>query len=77
MFYGSLTKYDDIVQAHQVVRAHEASQDCLNEPLKGARCDAQFKGHHFELVQPKRGGEGRLLRILFFDLNLPISTCQV
>ncbi|KRX51684.1 hypothetical protein T12_8001, partial [Trichinella patagoniensis] len=45
--------------------------------LKGGRCVAQSKGHHFELVQPKGGGEGRLLPILLFDLNLPVSACQV
>ncbi|KRY49871.1 hypothetical protein T03_8137 [Trichinella britovi] len=77
MLFSSLTKYDDIVQVNQAVRAHQASQGCLHEPLKGVRCDAKFKGHHFELVQPKGGGEGRLLPVLFFDLNLPISTCQV
>ncbi|KRX29154.1 hypothetical protein T06_9870 [Trichinella sp. T6] len=37
----------------------------------------QFKQHHFELVQPKRDGERRLLPILLFDLSLPISTCRV
>ncbi|KRY09925.1 hypothetical protein T12_9913 [Trichinella patagoniensis] len=78
MLFGSLAKYDDIVQVHQApVGAHQASQDCLHERLKGVRCDGQFKRHHFELVQPKGGGERRLLPILLFDLNLPISACQV
>ncbi|KRY26553.1 hypothetical protein T01_6013 [Trichinella spiralis] len=77
MLFSSLAKYDDVVQVYQAVGAHQASQDCLHEPLKGGRCVAQFKKHHFELVQPKGGGEGRLLPILLFDLNLPGSACQV
>ncbi|KRY10679.1 hypothetical protein T12_15329 [Trichinella patagoniensis] len=77
MFFGSLAKYDDIVQVHQAVGALQASQECLHEPLKGGRCVAQSKGHHFELAQPKGGGECRLLPILLFDLNLPVSACQV
>ncbi|KRZ49531.1 hypothetical protein T02_7221 [Trichinella nativa] len=77
MLFGSLAKYDDIVQVHQAIRPHQASQDCLHEPLKSGRCVAQSKGHHFELVQPKGGGESRLLPILLFDLNLPVSAYQV
>ncbi|KRX69590.1 hypothetical protein T06_4075 [Trichinella sp. T6] len=77
MFFDSLAKYDDIVQVHQAVGAHQASQECLHEPLKGGRCVAQSKGHHFELVQPKGGGECRLLPILLFDLNLPGECVRV
>ncbi|KRX54392.1 hypothetical protein T02_9452 [Trichinella nativa] len=77
MLFGGLAKYDDIVQVHQAVGAHQASQSYLHEPLKGGRCVAQSKGHHFELVQPKGGGEGRFLPILWFDLNLPVAACQV
>ncbi|KRX30793.1 hypothetical protein T06_6679, partial [Trichinella sp. T6] len=36
MFFGSLAKYDDIGQVHQAVGAHQASQECLNEPLKSS-----------------------------------------
>ncbi|KRY13280.1 hypothetical protein T12_1620 [Trichinella patagoniensis] len=34
MLFGSLAKYDDVVQVHQAVGAHQAPQNCLHEPLK-------------------------------------------
>ncbi|KRY06539.1 hypothetical protein T12_1633 [Trichinella patagoniensis] len=77
MFFGSLAKYDDIVQVHQAVGALQVSQECFHEPLKGGWCVAHSKGHHYELVQPKGGGECRLLPILLFDPNLPVSACPV
>ncbi|KRY53471.1 hypothetical protein T03_14003 [Trichinella britovi] len=71
MLFGSLVKYDDIVQVHQAVGAHQASQDCLHEPLKGGRCVAQSKGHHFELVQPKG-----VVKAVFSRSCGSTSTCQ-
>ncbi|KRY27019.1 hypothetical protein T01_16223 [Trichinella spiralis] len=49
----------------------------LQDPLKGGRLVAQFKGHHFDLVQAQKGYEGRLLLIMFFHLNLPVAAFQV
>ncbi|KRX15936.1 hypothetical protein T07_6614 [Trichinella nelsoni] len=77
MLFGSLAKYDDIELVHQAVGSHQASQGCLHDDRFCGWCVEQSKGHHFELVQPKGGGEGRLLLILLLDLHLPVSACQV
>ncbi|KRX46011.1 hypothetical protein T05_15729 [Trichinella murrelli] len=48
MPFGSLTEYDNVVQA---------SQGRLHEPLKDGRRVAQSKRQHLELVHTIRGGE--------------------
>ncbi|KRY42277.1 hypothetical protein T01_3917 [Trichinella spiralis] len=76
MLFGRTAEYDDVVEVYQALGPYQDSQDRLLESLKGGRRVEQSKRHHFELVQAIRGGEGRLLSVLFLPLHLPVAACQ-